>query len=55
MRALNHTLTVYTHFIPKMKTDAAATLASAIFKAQNSDEGQVDHHTDTCAENSAVS
>jgi integrase len=32
---VNITLTVYTHFIPKMQTDSSARLASAIFSGKN--------------------
>jgi len=31
---VNITLTVYTHFIPKMQTDSAAKLAAAIFSGE---------------------
>ena len=31
---VNITLTVYTHFIPKMRTDSASTLAAAIFSGE---------------------
>ena len=32
---VNITLTVYTHFIPKMHTDSSARLADAIFGSKN--------------------
>jgi integrase len=31
---VNITLTVYTHFIPKMQTDSATRLAAAIFSGE---------------------
>ena len=52
---VNTTLTVYTHFIPKMRTNSAATLARSIFNGQNSESDQVDHVKDTSEEKAAVS
>ena len=52
---VNITLTVYTHFIPKMQTDSAANLAALIFRGKNPVNDQVDHLKDTSAEKAAVS
>jgi hypothetical protein len=40
---VNITLTVYTHFIPKMQTDSSARLAAAIFSGKKPDRDEVDH------------
>jgi hypothetical protein len=47
---VNITLTVYTHFIPKMQTDSSARLASAIFSGQKPFGDQVGHLKDTYGE-----
>ena len=52
---VNITLTVYTHFIPKMQTDSAANLAALIFRGKNPVNDQVDHLKDTSAEKAVVS
>jgi integrase len=52
---VNITLTVYTHFVPKMQTDSASTLAAAIFSGQKVVSDQVDHLKDTSEEKAAVS
>jgi len=44
---VNITLTVYTHFIPKMQTNSAATLAAAIFSGQKTVNDEVVHLTTT--------
>ena len=40
---VNITLTVYTHFIPKMQTDSAKRLAAAIFSGEEPVSDQVDY------------
>jgi integrase len=52
---VNITLTVYTHFIPKMQTDSASTLAAAIFSGQKALSDQVDHLKDTSEGKATVS
>ena len=47
---VNITLTVYTHFIPRMQTDSAAKLAAAIFSGQNTVNNDVVHLTTTSEE-----
>ena len=46
---VNITLTVYTHFIPKMQTDSASTFVVAIFSGQKSVSDQLNHLEDTSA------
>jgi Aromatic amino acid lyase len=52
---VNITLTVYTHFIPKMQTDSAANLAAAIFSSKKPVNDQVGHLKDTSEEKASVS
>ncbi|HEX2230320.1 MAG TPA: hypothetical protein VHM64_24590 [Candidatus Binatia bacterium] len=52
---VNITLSVYTHFIPKMQTNSAATLSSAIFSGKQTVSSEVAHDKDTSGENAAVS
>jgi integrase len=52
---VNITLTVYTHFIPKMRTDSSSRFASAIFSGQKADSDQLGHFKDTLEEKSANS
>jgi integrase len=40
---VNITLTVYTHFIPKMQTDSSSKLAAAIFSGNKPGGDQVGH------------
>jgi integrase len=40
---VNITLTVYTHFIPKMQTDSSSRLAAVIFSGNKPDGDQVNH------------
>ena len=40
---VNITLTVYTHFIPRMQTDSSSRLAAAIFSGKKPDGDEVDH------------
>jgi integrase len=47
---VNITLTVYTHFIPKMQTDSSARLASVIFSKRKQVDDQVGHLMDTYGE-----
>ena len=50
---VNITLTVYTHFIPKMQTDSSSRLAAAIFNGQKADSDQLGHFKDTLEEKAA--
>jgi len=52
---VNITLTVYTHFVPKMRSDAASTLAAAIFSGEKTFVDQIDHLKDTSEEKAVVS
>ena len=52
---VNIILTVHTHFIPKMQTDSASTLAGAIFIGQWLEGDQVDHLKDISEGKTAVS
>jgi integrase len=40
---VNITLTVYSHFIPKMQTDSSSRLAAVIFSGNKPDDDQVNH------------
>jgi integrase len=40
---VNITLTVYTHFVPKMQTDSSSRLAAAIFSGNKPGGDQVGH------------
>ena len=51
---VNITLTIYTHFIPKMQTNSAATLSGAIFSGKQTVSSEVAHLKDTSGENAAV-
>jgi hypothetical protein len=44
---VNITLTVYSHFIPEMRTDSSAKLAAAIFSGKNPVGDELAHLTDT--------
>jgi integrase len=50
---VNITLTVYTHFIPKMQTDSSTRLAASIFGGEKLVDDQVGHLTDTLDEKAA--
>ena len=50
---VNITLTVYTHFIPKMQTDSSSRFAAAIFIGQKADSDQLGHFKDTSEEKAA--
>ena len=50
---VNITLTVYTHFIPKMQTDSSSRFAAAIFNGQKTDSDQLGHFKDTLEEKAA--
>jgi integrase len=39
---VNITLTVYTHFIPRMQTDSSSRLAAVIFSGKKPDGDEVD-------------
>ena len=44
---VNITLVVYSHFIPKMRTDSTARFAAAIFKPKNPLSNEVFHNKTT--------
>jgi integrase len=50
---VNITLTVYTHFIPRMRTDASSRLAAAIFSGEKPDGDQLGHLKDTLEQKTA--
>ncbi len=50
---VNITLTVYTHFIPKMQTDSSSRLAASIFGGKKLVDDQLGHLMDTCEEKAA--
>jgi len=50
---VNITLTVYSHFIPKMRTDSTARFAASIFKPKNPFSDEVVHDKTTCYGNRA--
>ena len=51
---VNITLTVYTHFVPKMQTDSSSRLAAAIFSGKKPDGDQLGHLKDTLDEKTAT-
>jgi integrase len=51
---VNITLTVYTHFIPKMQTDSSSRLAAAIFSGEKAFSDQLGHLKDTSEEKTAT-
>ena len=48
---VNITLTIYSHFIFKMRTDSAARFAASIFNGQNLVTGRDVHHKATSSKN----
>src|SRR5262249_28511964 len=51
---VNITLTVYTHFIPKMQTDSSSRFAAAIFSEKKPLSDQDGHFMDTWREKTAI-